>query len=86
MQSLFGEGKTMVNTEAVNDMLEAYRKLGGKVAIIENILLKFPKMDNSILKERLEMFKEEKAEISEMLVAEFEQIDISKLAKAINHS
>ncbi|MBC7418420.1 MAG: hypothetical protein H7325_09715 [Pedobacter sp.] len=76
----------MVNTEAVNDMLEAYRKLGGKVAIIENILLKFPKMDNSILKERLEMFKEEKAEISEMLVAEFEQIDISKLAKAINHS
>ena len=76
----------MVNVEVVEEMLVVYAIVSDKISLL-SWAIDFGSVEKkAVLAEKLSELKADKAEISEMLVAEFEQIDISQITKALNIS
>ena len=81
----------MVNEEAVNDMLLEYRKLDTKIEALSFVAREFrifskKSFDTGKQTAYLERLKGERAEIYNLLSAEFEAIDNDVIAKAITNS
>jgi hypothetical protein len=74
----------MVNMEAVDDMLDSYKAVSNNVDLLTKTLSKCPNGKNSFLEAQLKISMAEYNFISDMLVAEYEQINLAELAKELN--